>query len=316
MVGVIGHIVNPTPDQSASLALRSEVAGASWIGFADAFWWRDVWMALMRVADVTSTIEIGPAMTNAYMRHPFHTVSALATLHEQAPGRVFAGLTAGGSEVSAAGGLSRLDAPDKVAHLVDTIRRVERGEPLDVPSGRGLDLSLGAMPVLIAGRGIGMLQTAGRLADRVLLWAIPDSDLERTVDVVMSAADGRDVAPELIWAPLVEHDDAARTSILHVAVYASLNTRSDVRAGWGLSDDLVEQIRTELVRGGTAAASSMVPAAALADLVVEDSDPTVVAARARSLGVRSIAVPGFSVDSVAAHVRWAHSVEAQITQRQ
>jgi len=107
MVGVISHIANPTIADSVSLAKESEAAGASWMGVADAFWWRDSWMALASIAVATSTIEIGPTMTNPYLRHPFHTISALATLRELAPGRTFVGVTAGGSEVTAAAGVAR-----------------------------------------------------------------------------------------------------------------------------------------------------------------------------------------------------------------
>ena len=48
---LIGHIANPTLGESTGLAAAAELAGARWIGFADAFWWRDVWMTLARVAD-------------------------------------------------------------------------------------------------------------------------------------------------------------------------------------------------------------------------------------------------------------------------
>lgn len=312
MAGVIGHIANPTIGDSVALALVAEEAGASWIGLADAFWWRDVWMALARVATETSRIEVGPAMTNAYLRHPFHTASALATLHELAPGRTFLGVTAGGSEVTVAAGRSRADAPERVRELIDLVRNVGDGRPLDPASGRSLDVPMPPTPVLVAGRGDRMLRTAGALADRVLLWAIPDSDLERSVGLVMAgAAERADGAapPELVWAPLVEHDPSLRPSIMHVAVYASLNTKRSVRLGWGLTDELVERIRAALVAGGTAAAIDLVPEAALADLLVTDTAPAAVAARARSLGVSSIAVPGYSITSVAAHLAWAATVE-------
>jgi alkanesulfonate monooxygenase SsuD/methylene tetrahydromethanopterin reductase-like flavin-dependent oxidoreductase (luciferase family) len=312
MTGVIGHIANPTLDQSVALAREAETAGADWIGLADAFWWRDVWMALAQVATSTTSIEIGPAMTNAYLRHPFHTVSALATLQELAPGRTFLGVTAGGSEVTMAAGRSRADAPDRVRHLVELMRGCAAGAPLDVRSGRSLDVPLAPLPVLVAGRGGGMLRTAGAIADRVLLWAIPDSDLARTVGAVLDGARGRPSPPALVWAPLVEHAPALRASIMHVAVYASLNTRPAVRRGWGLDDELVERIRSKLVAGGTAAAVSLVPEAAVDDLLVRDRDPGAVAARARSLGIGSIAVPGYGVDSVGEHVAWAHAVEAAI----
>ncbi len=312
MTGVIGHIANPTLDDSVRLAQAAETAGASWIGLADAFWWRDVWMALTRVAAETTSIQVGPAMTNPYLRHRFHTVAALATLQEVAPDRTFLGVTAGGSEVTVAAGISRSDAPARVRALVELVRDCSDGSPLDVRSGRTLDVALVSPPVLIAGRGEGMLRTAGAIADRVLLWAIPHSDLERSVGVVLDGARGRETPPELVWAPLAEHSPALRESIMHVAVYASLNTRPSVRRGWGLDDDLVERIRATLVAGGTSAAVALVPEEAVADLLVQDLEPSAVAARARSLGVGSIAVPGYSVETVGAHVSWARAVEAAL----
>ena len=315
MAGVIGHVANPTIEQSVELATAAESAGATWIGLADAFWWRDVWMALTRVGAATSRIEIGPAMTNAYLRHPFHTASALATLQELAPGRTFVGVTAGGSEVTAAAGIPRTDAPERVRALVDLLRSTAAGAPLDPASGRSLDVPLAGLPVLVAGRGDRMLRTAGAIADRVLLWAIPDSDLDRSVGVVLAGAEGRAEQPELIWAPLVEHDPSLRSWIMHVAVYASLNTRRSVRLDWGLDDELVERIRAALVAGGTAAAVELVPEAALGDLLVADADPASVAARARSLGVASLAVPGYAAAAVGAHVAWAGRVETELAAR-
>ena len=312
MVGVISHVPNPDVEQAVSLAREAEGGGAGWIGVADAFWWRDVWMLLGEIARATARIEIGPAMTNPYLRHRFHTASALATLQEMAPDRVFCGIAAGGSEVTAAAGISRRDAAERVRELVGFLDDVAATGSLDLASGRGLDVDLAPMPTLIAGRGDAMLRTAGAVADRVLLWAIPASDLERSVAVITQGARGRELAPELIWAPLVRHADSPETSIMHVAVYASLNTHDSIRRGWGLDQALVEAIRGELVRGDTAGAAALVPAPALADLLFEDPDPAPIAARARSLGVTSLAVPGFDPATVAGHVRWAASVEAEL----
>lgn len=314
MPGVIGHIANPTVVQSIELARAAEGAAAEWIGFADAFWWRDVWMTLARVASETSTISIGPAMTNAYLRHPFHTVSALATLQELAPHRTFVGLTAGGSEVTVAAGLSRADAPERVRALVSLLRGVAGDQPLDTTSGRSLDVALARVPVLMAARGDRMLRTAGAIADQVLLWAIPDSDLDRSVQLIHDGAAAHERAdlPALIWAPLVEHEPALRPSIMQVAVYASLNTHRDVRDEWGLDDDLVERVRATLVAGGTTAAADLVPEAALDDLLVPADDPAAIVSRARGLGVTSLAVPGYGIDNVADHIGWATTIEADL----
>ena len=310
MVGVINHVPNPDRDQAVGLAQAAEEAGASWIGVADAFWWRDVWMLLAEVASTTARIGIGPAMTNPYMRHRFHTASALATLQETAPGRVFCGIAAGGSEVTAAAGISRRDAAEMVAELVAFLREVAASGTLDATSGRGLDIELHPVPILMAGRGDQMLRTAGALADRVLLWAIPSSDLERSASIVREGAADRPRPPEMIWAPLVRHHDAPLASIMHVAVYASLNTAASVRQEWGFDVANVEAIREELVRGDVQAAAALIPAAALEDLIFEDPDPAPIAAVARGLGVSSLAVPGFDPATVGDHVAWAAAVEA------
>lgn len=312
MVGVIGHIPNPDPEAAIALAAASEASGASWIGFADAFWWRDVWMLLSRVADHTDEIAIGPAMTNPYLRHPFHTVAALATLQELVGPRVFCGIAAGGSEVSAAAGISRSDAPVRVRALVELLDEVGAGAPLDAASGRGLDLQLAPVSTVVAGRGDEMLRVAGAVADRVLLWAIPDSDLDRSAQVVREGARGRAAPPTLVWAPLVRHSGVPEHSLLHVAVYAAINTAADVRATWGLDEESVADIRVALVAGGTTAATTLVPAAALDDLILPDDDVDIVEARARTLGVTELAVPGFSVDVVAGQVAWARRVEVAL----
>ena len=75
---------------------------ADWVGVPDAFWWRDTWVLLSEVARATSRIAIGPLVTNPYLRHPFHTAAAIATIQEIAGPRVFVGIGAGGSEVSGA----------------------------------------------------------------------------------------------------------------------------------------------------------------------------------------------------------------------
>jgi len=310
MPGVIGHLVNPTIGEATELALAAEESNAEWVGFADAFWWRDVWMILTQVARETSRIRIGPAMTNAYMRHPFHTLSALATLQEMAGNRTLLGLAAGGSEVTHAAGISRRDAASRTRALVDTMHSVSSGQPLDPASGRSLDVALKPARVLVAGRGTQMLTMAGQCADDILLWAIPDSDLERSVAVVMSAAQHRDKPPRLIWAPLVRHGTEHEASLLHVAVYASLNTGRSVRLTWGLTDALVSRIREALLSGGTEHASSLVPPAALDDLLLTDTDPENVALRARGLGITAMATPGFGAASLGAQLDWATETES------
>ena len=235
----------------------------------DTFWWRDTWLLLAAAARATSTLALGPVVTNPYLRHPFHTVAALATLQEIAGDRVFVGIGAGGSELGGAAHVSRRDAPARIEALANLIRSVAADGVLDPTSGRRLDVPLSPVPVMVAGRGDGVLTCAGRVADRSLLWAIPSSDLDRSVAVVRAAAATRASGPDLVWAPLVVHDERDRERVRVIAAYGVVNASPELRSRWGVDDDLAARVRAALVAGGAAAAAHLVP-----DHVVDDvADP-------------------------------------------
>ncbi|HEV7663261.1 MAG TPA: LLM class flavin-dependent oxidoreductase [Chloroflexota bacterium] len=308
-VGIISHLPNVTFDQVRALARAAEAAGADWLGLPDAFWWRDTWLLLAEAARVTEQIEIGPMVTNPYLRHPFHTAAALASLQELAGERVFIGIGAGGSEVSGAAGVSRRDAPARVAALATLLRDVAHGQPLDPASGRGLEVPLRPLPILIAGRGNGILRAAGAAGDRALLWAVPRSDLQRSADLIArGAADAGGRQPELVWAPLVDHGGESRERVRTIAAYSVLNSRPQVQASWGVDAETIGRLRQLLVGGGAAAARDLVPAAALDDLIVQDPASASVRQIARSLGATSLALPAFSIDEVSERVAWAREV--------
>src|ERR1700694_658944 len=145
-VGIICHLHNVGFDEVRALAGAAEAAGADWLGLPDAFWWRDTWLLLAEAARATTRIELGPMVTNPYLRHPFHTVAAVATLQDLAGPRVFVGIGAGGSEVSGAAGGSRRDAPARVGALAGLLRAVADGQPLDPASGRQLEVRLRTVP--------------------------------------------------------------------------------------------------------------------------------------------------------------------------
>jgi 5,10-methylenetetrahydromethanopterin reductase len=314
-VGVISHLHNPNFAQVRELAVAAEKAGADWLGLPDAFWWRDTWLLLAEAAKVTERIEIGPLVTNPYLRHPFHTVAAVASLQDLAGPRVFVGIGAGGSEVSGAAGISRQDAPQRVGALAVLLRDVAKeGQPLDKASGRALEVPLHPAPVLIAGRGNGMLAAAGRWADRALLWAVPSSDLARSAALITASAqtsrDAGGPGPELIWAPLVDHGGQSRKRVETIAAYSVLNSDRAVQARWGLDRSTIARLREALVGGGAAAAQNLVPLAALDDLIIADPSQIQIGAMARKLGATSIAVPAFAIDEVPERVRWARQVLA------
>jgi 5,10-methylenetetrahydromethanopterin reductase len=311
-IGVISHVHNLGFDDARSLASAAEAAGADWVGLPDAFWWRDSWMLLAEAARATEHIQIGPMVTNPYLRHPFHTVAAVASLQDLAGPRVFVGLAAGGSEVSGAAGVSRHDSPARIRSLAALLRRVAAGQPLDPTSGRTLEVALEAPPVLVAGRGDGILDAAGRTADRALLWAVPQSDLSRSSAIIAAGAaagrEGPGQRPDLVWAPLVDHGDAHRQWVHATAAYSVLNSGPALQSRWGLDHAAVARLRQRLVAGGAASAADLVPPAAINDLLITDPDPASVGALAVKLGATSIALPAFDIASIDKQIAWAKEV--------
>ena len=310
-VGVITHLRNASIGERVRLARAAEEAGADWIGVPDAFWWRDTWVLLAEVAHATDRIAIGPLVTNPYLRHPFHTAAAVATVQEIAGPRVFVGVGAGGSEVTGAAGVPRTDSPERIVDLARLLRRVADGGPLDPVSGRELEVPLEVPPLLVAGRGAGVLAAAGRVADRALLWAIPSSELAWSIEQIEAGfAAGREAVsprPELVWTPLVDHDSASREYVRSTAAYSVLNSRRVVREGWGLDDEGTDRLRKRLVAGGAGAAADLVPQRAIDDLILAP-DVDALGARAAGLGISGIALPAFDTETVGRRVAWARAV--------
>ena len=61
--------------------------------------YRELYISCAAGIQATKTVQLGPRVTNALTRHPTVTASAMLTLNELAPGRVFVGLGTGDSAV-------------------------------------------------------------------------------------------------------------------------------------------------------------------------------------------------------------------------
>jgi alkanesulfonate monooxygenase SsuD/methylene tetrahydromethanopterin reductase-like flavin-dependent oxidoreductase (luciferase family) len=311
-VGLITHIDNPSVADVTALARAAESAGADWLGLPDAFWWRDTWILAAEAARMTQRLAVGPVVTNPYTRHPFVTLAAIATLQDLAGPRVILGVGAGGSEIGGAARISRADSPERTVDLAGLIRRVTAGQPLDKTSGRRLEVPLAPARIIVGGRGARMLRTAGEVADEALLWAVPRSELARTVDLVHQGSARRQTELEdvsITWAPLVERGKASRALLRRAAAYAVLNNRAETRERWGVGDDLTSRVRQLLLAGDTDEAERLIPDAVPEDLSVPQ-DVATAAQVARNIGAAGITLAAVDVDEAGEQVAWARSVLA------
>jgi hypothetical protein len=225
---------------------------------------------------------------------------------------VILGVGAGGSEIGGAAKISRADAPERTAELAGLIRRVAAGQPLDGTSGRRLEVPLHPTRILVGGRGARMLRTAGEVADEALLWAVPRSELARTVDLVRQGSARRHTEladVNITWAPLVERGKASRALLRRAAAYAVLNNRAETRERWGVGDGLTSRVRQLLLAGDTDEAERLIPDAVSEDLSIPQ-DVATAAEVARSIGATGITLAAVDVGDVGEQVAWARSVLA------
>jgi 5,10-methylenetetrahydromethanopterin reductase len=90
----------------------------------------DVWMTLSRAATLTSRIELGPGVLIPSLRHVVVTAAAIATLVDQAPGRVNVGIGSGFTGRLAMG--QRPNSWSTVALYARQLRALLAGDTVDV----------------------------------------------------------------------------------------------------------------------------------------------------------------------------------------
>jgi 5,10-methylenetetrahydromethanopterin reductase len=147
------------------------------------------------------------------------TASAVASLHELAPGRVVIGVGTGGSSAQTMG--LRLEQVGRVATLetmATALRRLLAGKSVRFDTGIDGRLawlpSAAAIPLYLAGSGPRMLETAGRLGDGAIVYATVQPDvLGPALTHVASGAKagGRDLRDldVALWAPMSVGRDGA-----------------------------------------------------------------------------------------------------------
>src|SRR6202034_4275586 len=132
--GIWLHAVRPVPEL-VSLAAAAERLGAAALLLADEGVDRDLYVTLTAIAVATSQIALFPAITNPHSRHPVATAAALGSLAEVAPGRVVAGLGAGGTLVFGPMGLAPARPFTALAEAVEVIDALLAGQTVDHKGG-------------------------------------------------------------------------------------------------------------------------------------------------------------------------------------
>jgi 5,10-methylenetetrahydromethanopterin reductase len=144
--------------------------------------YKDAYIVLGLLAASTSTVKLGPGVTNVVTRHQTVVANAMSTLATIAPGRINVGLGAGDSSVFPVG-----LQPLRVAACREAILRLRQllgGEAVDEGGGSGGPVRLSVTPpksppIFLAASQPRMLQLAGEVADGVIVVGPADPDVVR-----------------------------------------------------------------------------------------------------------------------------------------
>jgi probable F420-dependent oxidoreductase len=169
-----GRVADPRPAIGQALTAEHLGLGTIWIG--ERYGTKDVGVLGGAIAQATSTIEIGTAISHFLFRHPLSLASMATTLQALSGGRFKLGVGRSVAPAWRAAGLPQM-SNRILADLADIHRRLIRGEKVkyDGPAGSFPSLRLGDVPditpppLLLAAIGPKTLELAGRSFDGAIL---------------------------------------------------------------------------------------------------------------------------------------------------
>ena len=182
-------------------AKLAEASGFAAVWLADERFYREVYSCLSQLAAHTSTILLGPCVTDPYSRHPALTAMAIATLDEISGGRAILGIGAGISGFAELG-IERNKPARAIREAIELIRALLGGETVDFV-GQVISFDHGhlsfspvrsALPIYLASNGPLGQRVAAELADGAIMEAcasVPEVRALRAAITVGATKAGR-----------------------------------------------------------------------------------------------------------------------------
>ena len=220
----------------------------------------DVYVTMAAIALATTSLEVGPGITNPYTRHAGATASAVASLDELSGGRAFLGVGAGGSLTLDPLSIDRIRPLAAVRETIDACRRLFGGETVSVDglhvqlSGASLLHARAGTEIWLAGRGPRMLELGGTACDGVLVDFVYKPHLAAAVERIRSAGLVAGNEPRIAYSTMLVTDDDTMAAVKPHLTYRLVDTPADVQKAIGLTDADAARIRDALADGLEAAA--------------------------------------------------------------
>ncbi len=190
----IEFVPNQPLDEIVKLVKLAEDVGFEYAWITDHYNNKNVYETLALLAANTETIKMGPGVTNPYVRSPAISASAIATIDEISDGRATFGIGPGDKATFDALGIEWTKPVSTIKAAIADINTLLAGEKTEAGAALGgVKKVQDAIPIYMGAQGPKMLETAGEIADGVLINASNPKDYEAAMPMIkkgLAAAGG------------------------------------------------------------------------------------------------------------------------------
>ena len=234
-------------DELVRLVKLAEDVGFEYAWITDHYNNKNVYETLALIAANTETIKMGPGVTNPYVRSPAISASAIATIDEISNGRATFGIGPGDKATFDALGIAWEKPVSTIKAAIADINTLLDGGKTEAGAALGIPIYMGA-------QGPKMLETAGEIADGVLINASNPKDYEAAMPMIKKGieAAGGDKAFDVgaYTATSIGPDsDAAKNAAKIVVAFIAAGSPPPVIERHGLPEGFNEQMGAFLAKG-------------------------------------------------------------------
>ena len=172
-------------DDIIKLVKLAEDVGFDNVWITDHYNNKNVYASLALIAKETSTIKLGPGVTNPYLRSPAISASAIATIDEISEGRATFGIGPGDKATFDSLGVEWSKPLSTIKSAIAEIRTLTTGGKTEKGAKLGgVKAVQDSIPIYMGAQGPKMLETAGEIADGVLINASNPKDYEAAMPMI------------------------------------------------------------------------------------------------------------------------------------
>ena len=241
-------------DEIVKLVKLAEDVGFEYAWITDHYNNKNVYETLALLAANTETIKIGPGVTNPYVRSPAIAASAIATIDEISEGRATFGIGPGDKATFDALGIEWTKPVSTIKSAIADINTLLDGGKTEAGAALGgVKKVQDHIPIYMGAQGPKMLETAGAIADGVLINASNPKDYEAAMPMIkkgLEAAGDKEFDVGAYTATSIGADsEAAKNAAKIVVAFIAAGSPPQVIERHGLPEGYNEKLGGLLAKG-------------------------------------------------------------------